>query len=196
MILGIDIDGIVASFEHGYAPLLTQVSGIQFPNLGKPDWPTTWFWEREAGVTKEQESKVWNECIIPSTTFWESLPPHLGALDFIGALGDLNYDHDVYFVTNRIGQHVKYQTENWLMRHGWIEDETPTVIISGDKGAVCKALKITHYIDDKIENCQDVVIQSPKTQCFMLARPYNNVEVSGATRIPTLTSFLEVINGE
>lgn len=188
-VIGVDVDGIVANFETGYAPLLTQVSGIEFPRLNTPGWPDTWFWDRAAGVTKEQELKVWSEMITPSSTFWVDLPPHPGAVEFLNRLDRHQRRDDVYFITNRMGKQAKCQTEEWLMCYGF---EEPTVLISGDKGACCKALKVTHYIDDKNENCEDVVVNSPSTRCFMLARAYNT-EIAGVTRIATLGEFLDAI---
>ena len=57
--IGIDIDGVLANFESGYAPLLTKHSGIQFPRLGQPDYPDEWDWDLAAGVTQEQISAAW-----------------------------------------------------------------------------------------------------------------------------------------
>lgn len=197
MVIGIDVDGIVANFEAGYAPLLTQVSGIEFPLLGQAGWPDTWFWERAAGVTKEQEDQVWNEMILPSDDFWFNLSPHQGAEKFLVQLSARQYEDDVYFITNRPGHFAKGNTEDWLTKYGV---DRPTVLISGDKGACCKALKVGLYIDDKNENCDDVLLQSPKTLCYMLARPYNSLEAltckGNIIRVDNLKKFNEAIDGK
>src|SRR5437899_204908 len=126
MIIACDIDGVLASFEHGYAPLLTAESGYEFPNLGKSDWPTEWYWERSVGVTKQQESAVWAK-IKASSTFWKDLPAHPGANEFLSWLVTRQQD-DIYFITHRMGHHSKYQTERWLKKHGFLA--TPTVLMT------------------------------------------------------------------
>lgn len=189
-VIGVDVDGIVANFESGYAPLLTKVSGIEFPRVNQPGWPDTWFWDAAAGVTKEQEAKVWKEMIIPSDDFWFNLPAHIGAAGFLASLNHMQYtEHDVYFITNRPGLTAKGQTEEWLVKFGVTD---PTVLISGKKGLCCKALDVTHYIDDKTENCEDVSFTSPSTQCFMLAKAYNR-PANYVTRISTLQEFIDAI---
>lgn len=194
-VIGVDVDGIVANFEAGYAPLLTQTTGIEFPRLGEAGWPDTWFWERAAGVTKEQESVAWDQ-IKASNDFWFNLPAHAGAQAFLDELAHYSINHDVYFITSRVGKHVKYQTESWLAYHGF---EEATVLISSEKGLCCRALKVTHYIDDKNENCAQVVDQSPSTLCYMLAKPYNSIEAVPPSgnfgRIDTLQEFLDAITG-
>lgn len=201
-VIGVDVDGIVANFEAGYAPLLTQVSGIEFPKLGTAGWPDTWFWERASGITEEQEDKVWKELILSDDDFWFKLPPHPGAEEFLETLSELQYEHDVYFITNRPGHFAKGCTEDWLSQYGV---DRPTVLISGDKGGCCKSLKVNYYIDDKNENCANVLAESPLTKCYMLAKPYNSLNAiwpptipavgipSNLIRVDTLKEFLDGI---
>lgn len=187
--IGIDMDGIVVSFEHGYAPLLTSVSGIDFPEVGSREWPRTWDWEKDAGVTNEQAGKVWG-IIKGSDTFWFDLPPHEGAEEFLGRINRLSpLDFDIYFITNRMGREVKSQTEEWLIQHGF---GSPTVLISGQKGNVANALNLDLYIDDKDTNCLDVVEKSPRTRCLVLDRPYNR-GLEGVERMKDLDQFWNLI---
>lgn len=181
-------DGILANFSVGYAAILTKLTGVEFPDYSK-EHPKVWYWERAAGVEKNRENIAWEE-IKADTTFWLNLPAHEGADEFLFGLKTyLDADDDIYFITNRMGLNVKWQTETWLKYHGY---DRPTVLISKEKAECCKALALTHYIDDKQENVVDCVKNSPQTKTFMLAMPYNN-EVAGAKRITSLLEFLDEI---
>jgi hypothetical protein len=168
-VIGIDIDGVLASFEHGYAPLLTKASGIEFPRVGESGWPESWDWDVDAGTTKAQRSEAW-AAIRADRAFWTNLPAHEGGPDFLKWLYQDRTHDDVYFVTSRPGELAKQQTEDWLYDFGY---PGATVIISSEKGEVCHAVKADYYIDDKTENCQDVVVKSPSTKVYMCERAYN-----------------------
>lgn len=192
MKVGIDVDGVLACFEAKYAPLLTKISGIEFPKLGQPDWPDTWYWDRAAGVTKEQEAEAWKH-IKESVDFWYSLPVQPGAVEFLDTLAAKCPPEEVYFITQRMGMWVQDQTAQWLEDHfGW---RAPSVIISGQKGSVCKTLGLDLYIDDKIENCMDVRDNAPMTHCYMMAQPWNK-EIPGVPRLKTLSEFLDIIKSK
>lgn len=197
MILGLDVDGIFSDFQQGYAPLITKETGIEFPKLHLVDeWPDLWDWDREAlqkagysqEISKDIMGRVWSE-IKSDPLFWFSLPPHKGTVEFLEKLNEL--EDDVYFITNRLGATARDQTVSWLE---WFGYEKPTVLVSGEKGMCCNALKITHYLDDKLENCEDVRDNVPATKCFMLARPYNRA-IWGVPRLPDLEVFWGVLNG-
>jgi len=189
LVIGVDCDGVLASFEHGYAPLLTKHSGIEFPKLGQKDWPTCWDWEFEAGVTKEQADKVWAE-IKSSGYFWERLPACEGAPEFLSKLAA--FPADVYFITRRMGKNAKHQTEYWLSMNGW--KGIPTVILSPtyNKAGLCENLGLTHFIDDKTETCENIRNLAPGTKIFMLSRPWNR-EIMAVPRLKFLGEFYIIL---
>ena len=189
-IVGLDVDGCLSMFNDAYATLLTQHTGIQFPREDAT-WPDTWYGERKAGVTREQEAYVWDNMIIPSDRFWQQLPAYPDTRMFLSELVDSDFCDNIYFITSRVGKNVKAQTEYWLDFHGF---PRPTVLISKEKGLCAKALRLTHYLDDKNENCIDVQ-QNSNTKCYMLARPWNE-EQDGVPRLNGLTQFWEVIRDE
>lgn len=167
MVIGIDIDGVLARFNPAYARLLTKESGINFPdfNLGEPE---TWNWERDAGVTYEQETRVW-EGIKRDRRFWFSLDPTPEAPEFLSKLDMM--EHETYFITDRTGWMPQYQSTCWLEQ--WFGQ--PSVIISKKigKGKICQALGIEVFIDDKVENIKNIWEHSPSTEAFVLKKPYN-----------------------
>lgn len=184
MVIGIDCDGVLANFSVAYAKLLTAQTGIKFPDYSKEE-PTTWYWEREAGVTKLEEAQVWEQ-IRADKRFWFNLAPCQGAPEFLNNL-DL-MEHEVYFVTDRSGWMPQYQTSCWLQQ--FYTD--PSVIISRKgKGAICKAIGIDVFLDDKVENIESIWSESPMTQAWMLRKPYNE-KLHGADRVVgSLEEFAE-----
>lgn len=186
MNIGIDCDGVLSSFEHGYVPILSKLTGLEFPDLGKETFPATWDYDLDAGATPAQVSEAWLH-IKANPSFWLDLPPHPDAEAFLAWLS--HEYHHVYFITNRTGINPKWQTEEWLARHGF---PYAAVFVTAKKGDACRALHIDLYIDDKFENCQDVVLHAPSTSCFMRARPYNR-PLKGTAARGDLSAFKALI---
>lgn len=208
MIIGVDIDGVLANFTDAYAALLTAKTGIEFPK-NSSSWPTEWYWERAAGVNKADETAVWKDGIL-STNFWANLPRLPLAEQTLDLLMLKRWEGDqVYFITTRPGKKAKLLTEAWLQRWGFL---TPTVLIAGSeaaKGQLAKALKLDVFIDDKPENCEQV-IEATKQQVaydgmmsmepfyeypckvFLVDAPYNRTpQPAGIIRV---SSALDALN--
>lgn len=130
--------------------------------------PKEWYWERALGYTREEEGKVWEYIMGKDNNFWLNLEAYkdLPKFDLLDT-----YDNDLYFITNRPGQAAKAQTEEWLDIH--LDIYIPTVLIASKKGAACQALNLDVYIDDKLENIQDVEVTSPSTRAYLINRSYN-----------------------
>lgn len=157
-IIGVDVDGVLADFNTDYRRLLCETTGRDLfngetPEIGKGCWePPCWYYAEHYGYTKEEDKRVWDIMLRDSHTFWQNLQPYPGSPQFLQSLRLVNAD--VYFITTRPGLSCKHQTEVWLERHGY---PRPTVLIArGDKGGVASTLRLTHFIDDRPENCIDV----------------------------------------
>lgn len=188
--LGIDIDGVVADFNFTFRKLVHDNTQVRLPEISLT-YPDSWDYHRVAGVTSEEDNLLW-EHIKNSASFWLNITAYPTAPVFLEWLAWLPSEIDVYFITSRPGKTAKMQTEMWLERNGWGYDCHPTVLISRDKGKCASALNLTHYIDDKNENCVDVLTESPKTKVFMLARPWNTAQLN-IPRIDSLNVFRQVI---
>lgn len=187
LVVGVDVDGLLSDFNSSYKVLLEKMTDLRFPDI-TDYFPNTWNWDIAAGLTQHDKDEVW-QVIEASTTFWRDLQAYPEAREFLTGLWSMQaFGGDVYFVTNRPGWTAKRQTEHWLSIHGY---ENPTVILSSEKGLVAKSLKLTHYIDDRNQNCQDVQYLSKETNGFMLARPWN--QDVGVPRIDQLDKFLEIL---
>lgn len=194
MILAFDCDGVLADFNSAYGALIVKVSGEdRFPGGWKddPNYPSTWFWEREAGYTKEVENKVWREHILKEGVFWTSLKPY--EPETLKRIGKLSLTHDVYFVTHRMGKKAKQQTEEWLYKHGMVN--YPTVICvkeSTDKLAILQAIGAEAFIDDKPETCNDTALGRYGMKTYVLDQPWNRGKTNGKVlRVPSVQAMLE-----
>ena len=188
--IGVDVDGVLANFNVGYKALIERHTPLRLPDISDY-YPTTWHYEKAAGISPADEARIWGE-IRESSTFWLGLSPYPDTLSVLDRLSVLGLSHDIYFITSRVGRECKSQTERWLRYNGWASVASPTVLISSEKGLCCKALKLTHYLDDRNENVADVLAESPETQTFMLAQPWNQQQGS-APRIPSVAEFLEEV---
>lgn len=173
-IVGIDVDGVLANFNLAYSILAERMWGN---DLGRrttdPDlWPPCWSYERVYGLEDAQVGELW-KAINQSVNFWSELdilqsPQTLQRVYSLSNRADV----DLYFITSRTGATAKKQTEDWLEFRVGVRN--PTVLISSDKGAVAQGLRLTHFLDDKTENCVEVkVARRKKCEVFCLAAPYN-----------------------
>lgn len=186
MKIGLDIDGVLAAFEPDYGELLVEVSGRNLlPKDFHNGWqPTTWFWERELGYTKEEEAAVW-KVIQSSPDFWFNLAPLCPEVN----LADLCEKEEVYFITHRKGGNVKAQTEDWLRMV--YDIETPTVLLSGNKGPLASGLDLDIFVDDRDKNLWAVKGARRECECYVINYPYNlNVVPSIAKRIESLAEIV------
>lgn len=185
--IGLDVDGVLANFDEAYQKVLCEVSGKVLPEGFEAD---RWDWEDGAGFTKDDLDKAWR--LINNTSFWYDLNPLPRIWEVLVRLGSLN--DDVYFITSRPGYRAKQQTEDWLDLYGFFLQH-PTVLMSSEKGLCCKALRLTHYVDDRRENVFKCAEQSPQTQTFLLDRPWNQGTIPETVRrILNLDQFLEAID--
>lgn len=167
--VGFDVDGVFAYFEGALEDLLVKMTGKNLFPPRDPRGVPVWNWAQFYGYTDEEVAAAFKH-IAETPGFWFHLEemPHLDELR--KSWHDLYFDADVYFVTNRAGISAKTETEAWLETRGI---PRPTVLISGAKGDIAKALKLDYYIDDHYDNAVDVFTKSPTTKNYLLNRTYN-----------------------
>lgn len=198
MRLGIDIDGCLASFSSAFARELTAHTGIKFP-VNEPGFPATWNWDLDAGVSIEQSRWVWkNKISQKGSSFWFDLEPLPGArativqLDFLVKSGRA----DVYFLTHRMGDSAKHQTEKWLYEQGMCY---PTVLLSGNKVPLINGLDVQAFVDDKPETILDVAQYSLGRplygHVYKLRMPYNQ-SVKESEAVVGVESVREMLTRE
>jgi hypothetical protein len=193
-----DVDGVLADFVEGFTRLANGLFGTKIiTTLEQPSWNfRTW-----GLLTKNQENLTWDK-LKQDPDWWRTLNPLIDVLTFT-RINELQVRHEVVFCTNRMSAVAPpgRQTSFWLERHGITR---PSVIVSGKKGEVARAIRATHSIDDKIENAWAVhwISDSPQTHSFLIDRPYNRIAAlpevgpSRVTRVATVKEFLDVVETE
>lgn len=189
--LGIDIDGVLANFNHSFREFVHEHTDVRLPEI-TDTYPDAWDYHKRAGVMRKDDDRLW-DMINDSPTFWKNIPAYPDAFAFLEWAAWLPSEVDIYFVTSRPGRTAKAQTEAWLVNNGWGYDCPPTVIISSEKGEVASALNLTHFIDDKNENIRNLLAHGPvDCDIYMLARPWNQKQAR-VPRIETIAEFRKVV---
>lgn len=190
-----DLDGVLADFVEGFTRLANSLFHTQI--ITTPDQPS-WNFRTWGLLTREQENLVWDQ-VKRDAGWWTRLKP-LVSIGTFSRIDNLQLEHEVVFCTNRVSaaHPPGQQTSMWLESHGVYR---PSVIVSGKKGEIARAIGATHSIDDKIENCWAVhwISDSPQTKSYLLDRPYNRIQKrpevgpSGVKRVLTVDEFLDEV---
>jgi hypothetical protein len=181
-IIGLDIDGVLANFNEAFKAVLADTSGRDLPTPGI-DSPPVWNWPTHFGYNEAEERTAWAH-VDQSLGFWANLRPLFSAEETEALLAAVQTPlDDLYFLTARPGQTAKRQTEDWLLFAGV---EMPTVLLAlpnkiqesangvgFSKGTIGEALRLTHFVDDRAENCLWVKKMCPKTHVILLKHNYN-----------------------
>lgn len=128
--------------------------------------------------------------------FWRSLGEiEPGAIARLSALAT-RHQWEVIFLTQRppsAGETAQVQSQRWLHAHGF---EYPSVfVMNGSRGRVAQALSLDAVLDDRPENCLDVVSDS-KAASFLIWRFRRESVPPGIvnTRIQVVYSMSEALD--
>lgn len=111
-------------------------------------------------LTRPQLRQVW-DCVLKRENFWQTLAEiEPGSVARLAAIASKHH-WEVIFLTQRppcAGLTAQRQSQRWLHDHGF---EFPSVyVVNGSRGRVADALALDVVIDDRPENCRDVVTES------------------------------------
>jgi len=111
-------------------------------------------------LTAREQSRLWRH-VGTLDNFWQSLREiEPGA---VKRLADVAAAHgwEVIFLTKRPasgGATAQVQSQRWLVSKGF---ERPSVyVVQGSRGLIAAALELDVVVDDRHENCYDVVVDS------------------------------------
>ena len=177
-----DLDGTVADMESAlqreaerlYGPAVS-LRGVRVPAVAEPSEdddaggdaarvesapPTASSAAGKPGLTSRQMRRLWNH-VLTIDDFWESLKEiEPGSISRLAGLAS-KHGWEVLFVTQRpasAGRTAQLQTQRWLQAHGF---DLPSVyVMSGSRGRLADALTLDVVMDDRPENCLDVVTES------------------------------------
>jgi hypothetical protein len=190
LIVGVDVDGVLANFVKSARSLCKQMFDGRPPDsLVQEGWGFD-----SLGITPEEEDKMWKK--IDSIPNWwmnhEKLP-------YTDSLIWLRDNARLIFITNRkdgTGLPIEQQTALWIARNYPIPQ--PTVLLSNAKGPLAAALKLDYFIDDRDKNVIEVAFGAPKCYTFIQDYPYNQhiqekFQEGFIQRVSNLNEFCEHI---
>ncbi len=148
-------------------------------------------------ISRRQNEAIWRHlCAIDN--FWEGLGEiEPGSISRLAALAEQRR-WEVVFVTSRPrtnGRTVQRQSQRWLQRLGF---PMPSVfVVRSSRGRIAGALDLDVVIDDRPDNCLDVVLES-KAGAILIWRGAQDTVPASARRLgiavaPTVARCLETL---
>lgn len=209
MRIAFDMDGVLADLHTAYVraavalyPELDAAALEQAPPRDTvkvdSDGSTDEAPEALAGVrlSRRQSQAVWDR-LGSEENFWESLSEiEKGSVARIFKTA-MERRWEVLFITSRptsAGLIVQRQTQRWLQKHGF---ELPSVyVVHGSRGRVAEALELDVVVDDRPDNCLDVVLES-KAGAVLIWRgpgaPPATARRLGIATVATVAACLDAI---
>ena len=214
MRIAFDLDGTLADLHTPFARTALRLfpeldpSAVARPQVGAspPDTPRTVSDEAagtsvapggELPLASHQVGAVWR-ALEAEENFWETLEElEPGALSRLARLAD-EQRWEVLFVTSRPscrGRTVQRQSQQWLERCGF---PLPSVfVVHGSRGRIADALALDVVVDDRPENCLDVVLESRAGAILVWRGDERNVPASarrmGIAVVPTIARCLDAL---
>ena len=111
-------------------------------------------------LSRHQSEAVWRE-LAATENFWETLQEiEPGMIARLAALAD-ERGWEILFITSRPrskGRTVQRQSQRWLAERGF---PLPSAyVVHGSRGRIADAMAIDVVIDDRADNCLDIVLES------------------------------------
>ena len=150
-----------------------------------------------AALTDREKRRVWTR-VREIENFWVTLSEiEPGTVARLGALASF-HGWQVLFLTQRpdtAGETAQVQSQRWLEAHGF---ELPSVyVMNGSRGKVAAALGLDCVLDDRPENCLDVVTDS-KARALLVWREESKSVPRAAARhrievVSTTAAALDIL---
>ena len=197
--IGFDCDGVLADMEAGLVreaealfgePMTRRVEPRETetapPAAGDPaeSAPDNAAPLMKLKLTPRQQRRLWNH-VESIENFWQTLQEcEAGIVDRLGRLAR-ERRWEIIFLTKRpegAGFTSQLQTQRWLQARGF---ELPSVyVVQGSRGRIAAALGLDIVVDDRPENCLDVVVDS-KARAILIWR-------DGAQQLPAAAQRLGI----
>ncbi len=111
-------------------------------------------------LTTREQSRLWRH-VGTLDNFWQSLREiEPGAVKRLAAVA-AEHRWEVIFLTKRpasAGATAQVQSQRWLVSKGF--DRPSVYVVQGSRGLIAAALELDVVVDDRHENCYDVVVDS------------------------------------
>ena len=148
-------------------------------------------------MTTRQQRKLWRH-VETIEDFWETLNETEPGVIARLAMMAMERRWEVIFLTKRpqtAGSTAQVQSQRWLESKGFL---LPSVfVVQGSRGRIAASLDLAIVVDDRPENCLDVVVDS-KARAILVWRE-NEKQLPGAARrlgigvVKTTSECLDVL---
>jgi hypothetical protein len=148
-------------------------------------------------LTSRQQRRLWRH-VESIENFWETLVEiEPGVIERLAAIA-AERRWEVIFLTKRpqsVGATAQTQTQRWLQSKGF---PIPSVfVVQGSRGRIASALGLDIVVDDRPENCLDVVVDS-KARAILVWRDDQKQLPAAAKRlgigvVPTVAECLDIL---
>lgn len=163
--IAFDLDGVLADMDGELVRQAESLFGEAMTGGSLEEVPTASEPSRDPGrtglqLTERQTRRLWRH-IEAVENFWESLNEiEPGAVARLAALA-ADRQWEVIFLTKRprsAGAIAQVQSQRWLESKGF---PLPSVfVVQGNRGRIAAALDLDFVVDDRPENCLDVIVDS------------------------------------
>jgi hypothetical protein len=208
--IAFDLDGVLADLHRAFADAALKLYPHLDPSLvSSPETGASPPTDDDAvegdsdavppafQLSRRQGSAVWKD-LCGRSDFWESLEEiEHGAIARIAAIAE-ERRWEVLFITSRpdtAGRTVQRQSQRWIARCGFT---LPSVyVVQGSRGRIAEALQLDVVVDDRADNCLDVVLES-KARAILVWRGTAETVPASAKRlgigvVPTVAACLDVL---
>ena len=193
--IGFDMDGVLADFTTAFHEVETRLFGAGTSlGAGQPEAEEESQAAGESGGAelppagptarelRRRRDAIWKE-IQATPDFWTTLKPM--EPDAVRRIYGLMLRHrwEVFFITQRpstAGETVQRQTQRWLVAQGF---DLPTVlVIAGSRGHAARAIRLDYHVDDRAQNCLDVMADS-RAKTILVSPDPQEVSIVSARRL-------------
>jgi hypothetical protein len=210
MRIGFDLDGVLADLHTPFVQTAVKL----FPNLdagvvsaadigaSPPDdthGPASEAPDPASDVVldREQTHAVWRQ-LTGTADFWEGLQEiEKGAIARLAELSEARR-WEIIFLTSRpksAGRTVQRQSQRWLERHGF--HHPSLYVVHSSRGRIAEALQLDVVVDDRPDNCLDVVLESKAGAVLVWRGPQATVPASakrlGIAVVSTVAACLDAL---
>jgi len=170
--VGFDLDGVLADLASAMQRCRDALFDAQQPEAPEAE-------ARRPLLSARQHRQLWKH-VRSIDNFWETLDEtEPGIVARVSELAS-TYGWEVIFLTKRpgtAGGTSQMQSQRWLEAHGF---RRPCVyVVQRSRGAIAAAMGLDAFVDDRPENCLDVLIESTTHPILMVRQP---AAVTGSTR--------------
>ena len=179
-IFGFDIDGVLTNDDDGISSIWLEEASKYF---GEPILKHAYYIEDAFNKTRAEVQRFFDARI---DSIFNNVPAREHAAETLRGLA--NQGCIVHLITARDEQHREI-TENWLRKHNMPYHSltmSPTNK-SYSKGERCQELGVEFFVDDKVENAEDVASKGIYTVLYHASH-----NVGRQTSLPLVKSWLEV----